>query len=143
MESSIFLEPLWIIRQSVFSAEIENEIGDGENGPEPLAALKNAALATLRVEAEKNRSKEVRQLRLNALKFYNQLWEYMSVESRQEISQHPVLDNQRNTLPLADTDKIASILNTLNCAYTLQMLHSMQRPTVNYNLAITKLVRIT
>ena len=89
MQSSIFLEPLWIIRQSVFSAEIENEIGDGENGPEPLAALKNAALATLRVEAEKDRSKEVRQLRLNALKFYNQLWEYMSVESRQEISQHP------------------------------------------------------
>ena len=54
-----------------------------------------------------------------------------------------VSDNQRNTLPLADTDKIASILNTLNCDYTLQMLHSMQRPTVNYNLAITKRVRIT
>ena len=48
-----------------------------------------------------------------------------------------------NTLPLADTDKIASILNTLNCDYTLQTLHNMQRPTVMYILAITKLVRKT
>ena len=53
--------------------------------PEVLASLNNAALITLRVEAEKDRNKEVRQLRLNAPKFYNQLWEYMSVESRQEI----------------------------------------------------------
>ena len=49
--------------------------------PEVLASLDNAALTTLRVEAEKDRNKEVRQLRLNAPKFYNQLWEYMSVES--------------------------------------------------------------
>ena len=53
--------------------------------PEVLASLNNAVLITLRVEAEKDRNKEVRQLRLNASKFYNQLWEYMSVESRQEI----------------------------------------------------------
>ena len=53
--------------------------------PEVLASLNNAALTTLRVEAEKDRNKEVRQLRLNAPQFYNQLWEYMSVESRQEI----------------------------------------------------------
>ena len=39
-------------------------------------------------------------------------------------------DNQQNILPPADSDKIASILNTLNCDYTLQMLHNMQRPTV-------------
>ena len=49
--------------------------------PEVLASLDNAALTTLRVEAEEDRNKEVRQLRLNAPKFYNQLWEYMSVES--------------------------------------------------------------
>ena len=41
--------------------------------PEVLASLNNAALITLRVEAEKDRNKEVRQLRLNAPKFYNQL----------------------------------------------------------------------
>ena len=59
------------------AAVIENEIEDGEYGPEPLAALNNAALATLRVKAKKDRNEEVRQLRLNAPKFYNQLWEYI------------------------------------------------------------------
>ena len=53
--------------------------------PAALASCNNAALAPLRVEAEKDRNKKVRQLRLNAPKFYNQLWQYMSVESRQEI----------------------------------------------------------
>ena len=71
------------------AAGIENEIGDEKDGPEPLAALNNAVLATLRVEAAIDQNKDVRQLRLNAPKFYNQLWEYMSVKSRQEISQHP------------------------------------------------------
>ena len=67
MESSIFP----VAADYMPAAEIENVIGDGENGPEPLAALNNAVLATLRVEAEKDRSKEVRQVRLNELKFYN------------------------------------------------------------------------
>ena len=71
------------------AVEIENEIEGGSDVSEPLTALNNAALSTLRVETEKDRNKEVRQLRLNSPKFYNQLWEHMSIESRQEISQHP------------------------------------------------------
>ena len=55
------------------AVEIENEIEGGADLPEPLADLNNAALATLRVEAEKDRNKEVRQLRLNSPKFYNQI----------------------------------------------------------------------
>ena len=41
------------------AVEIENEIEGGADVPEPLAVLNNAALATLRVEAEKDRNKEV------------------------------------------------------------------------------------
>ena len=51
------------------AAKVENQIEDGEDGPEPLAPLNNAALAALRVEAEKDGKKEVRQLRLGALNF--------------------------------------------------------------------------
>ena len=54
-------------------ANAEVEIEDSADAPEPLAALNNAALASLRVEAEKDRNKEVRQLRLSAPKFFNQL----------------------------------------------------------------------
>ena len=36
-----------VAAEYVPAAEIKNEIGDGENGPEPLAALNNAALALL------------------------------------------------------------------------------------------------
>ena len=46
-------------------------------------------------------------------------------------------------------DKRASILFMLNCGYTLQMLHNMQRSTVKFkmtnrflHLAITKLVQL-
>ena len=44
------------------AVEIENEIEGGADVPEPLAALNNTALATLRVEAEKDRNKEVKKL---------------------------------------------------------------------------------
>ena len=40
------------------AADAEVEIEDGADAPEPLAALNNAALATLRVEAEKDRNKQ-------------------------------------------------------------------------------------
>ena len=53
------------------AVEIENEIKGGADVPEPLAALNNTALATLRVEAKKDRNKEVRQLRLNSPKFFD------------------------------------------------------------------------
>ena len=46
--------------------EVAVVIEGGVDAPEPLAPLDNAALATSRVEAEKDRNKEVRQLRLNA-----------------------------------------------------------------------------
>ena len=51
-------------------------------------ALTAASLATLRLEAEKQRNKEVHQLKLSMPKFYATLWETMSIESKEEVSQH-------------------------------------------------------
>ena len=51
-------------------------------------ALTAASLATLRLEAEKQRNKEVHQLKLSKPKFYATLWETMSIESEEEVSQH-------------------------------------------------------
>ena len=48
------------------AVEVAVVIEGGVGAPEPLAPLNNAALATWRVEAEKNRNKEVQRLRLNA-----------------------------------------------------------------------------
>ena len=51
-------------------------------------ALTAASLATLRLEAEKQRNKEVHQLKLSMPNFYATLWETMSIESKEEVSQH-------------------------------------------------------
>ena len=51
-------------------------------------ALTAASLATLRLEAEKQRNKEIHQLKLAMPKFYASLWESMSIESKEEVSQH-------------------------------------------------------
>ena len=89
LKNGITYTPRAVVAEDYMPAvEVAVVIEGGVDAPEPLAPLNNAALATLRVEAEKDRNKEVRQLRLNAPKFFNQLWEYMSVESRQEITQH-------------------------------------------------------
>ena len=54
-------------------------------GESPLSA---ASLATLRLEAEKQRNKEIHQLKLSMPKFFSTLWESMSIESKEEVSQH-------------------------------------------------------
>ena len=54
-------------------------------GEAPLAA---AALTLLRVDAEKQRNKEVLRLKQTMPKFYATLWESLSIESREEITQH-------------------------------------------------------
>ena len=51
-------------------------------------ALSAASLTTLRLEAEKQRNKEVHQLKLSMPKFFSTLWESMSIESKEEVSQH-------------------------------------------------------
>jgi hypothetical protein len=51
-------------------------------------ALSAASLTTLRLEAEKQRNKEVHQLKLSMPKFFSRLWESMSIESKEEVSQH-------------------------------------------------------
>ena len=52
------------------------------------AALAAAALGLLRVDAEKQRNKEVLRLKQTMPKFYATLWESISIESREEVSQH-------------------------------------------------------
>lgn len=52
------------------------------------AALAAAALTLLRVDAEKQRNKEVLQLKQTMPKFFATLWEPLSVESREEVSEH-------------------------------------------------------
>jgi predicted lactoylglutathione lyase len=52
------------------------------------AALSSAALTQLRVDAEKQRNKEVLRLKQTMPKFFATLWESLSVESREEVSQH-------------------------------------------------------
>ena len=54
-------------------------------GETPLSA---ASLTTLRLEAEKQRNKEVHQLKLSMPKFFATLWETTSIESKVEVSQH-------------------------------------------------------
>jgi hypothetical protein len=47
-----------------------------------------AAIAGLRLEAEKQRNKTVAKLKIDVPKFYAPLWETISVESKEEIRQH-------------------------------------------------------
>ena len=51
-------------------------------------ALTAASLATLRLEAEKQRNKEIHMLKLSMPKFFATLWDAMSIESKEEASQH-------------------------------------------------------
>jgi hypothetical protein len=52
------------------------------------AQLPAAALALLRVDVEKQRNKEVLRLKQTMPKFNATLWESLSIESREEVSQH-------------------------------------------------------
>ena len=51
-------------------------------------ALTAAALVLLRVDMEKQRNKEILQLKLSMPKFYATLWESLFIESEKEVSQH-------------------------------------------------------
>jgi hypothetical protein len=59
-----------------------------EAGADALPALGVAAIAGLRLEAEKQRNKTVAKLKIDAPKLYATLWETISVESKEEIRQH-------------------------------------------------------
>jgi hypothetical protein len=59
-----------------------------EEGADALPALGVAAIAGLRLEAEKQWNKTVAKLKIDAPKFYATLWETISVESKEEIRQH-------------------------------------------------------
>lgn len=50
------------------------------------AALGAAVVALLRVDAEKQKNKEVLRLKQTMPKFYATLWETLSIESREEVS---------------------------------------------------------
>ena len=51
-------------------------------------ALTAAALVLLRVDMEKQRNKEMLQRKLSMPKFYATLWESLSIESKEKVSQH-------------------------------------------------------
>ena len=51
-------------------------------------ALTAASLATLRLEAERQRNKEIHMLKLSMPKFFATLWDAMSIELKEEASQH-------------------------------------------------------
>ena len=70
------------VPQAVVAADYTPAVIEGE------PALTAASLATLRLEAEKQRNNEVHQLKLSIPKFYATLWETMSIEAKEEISQH-------------------------------------------------------
>ena len=61
---------------------------DAEDGADPLPALGAAAIAGLRLEAEKQRNKAVSKLKEDAPKLYATLWATLSLESKEEIRQH-------------------------------------------------------
>ena len=59
-----------------------------QEGIEPLPALGAAAIAALRLEAEKQRNKIISKLKSDAPRLYATLWETISLESKEEIRQH-------------------------------------------------------
>jgi hypothetical protein len=60
-----------------------------EDAAEELPALSAASVATLRLEAEKERNKEVRALKLALPRLYATIMTNVSPESKEEIRQHP------------------------------------------------------
>lgn len=63
-------------------------VAEGEVAQAAQAALNAASITLLRVDAEKHRNKEVARLKQNFPKFYSYLWESLSVESKEEVTQH-------------------------------------------------------
>ena len=70
------------------------------------AQLPAAALALLRVDVEEQRNKEILRLNQTMPKFYATLWESLSIESREEVSQHAVFEQ-------ADLDQDPNVLWTI------------------------------
>ena len=81
-QANILKNNVTYIPPAVAAADYTPAIIEGE------PSLTAASLATLRLEAEKQRNKEVHQLKLSMPKFYATLWESMSIESKEEVSQH-------------------------------------------------------
>ena len=77
MKNNVIYVPPAVVAADYTPAVIEGE-----------PALTAALLATLRLEAEKQRNKEVHQLKLSKPKYYATLCETMSIESKEGISQH-------------------------------------------------------
>ena len=79
------------------AAPVDGEAQAGQAG------LNAAAIALLRVDAEKQRNKEISKLKQISPKFYAHLWESLSVESKEEVMQHADyvqadLENNPNSL---------------------------------------------
>ena len=62
---------------------------EAEEGEEQAAPYTAGALLEFRKDAEKRRNKAISKLEENASKFYSALWQSMSLESREQIKQHP------------------------------------------------------
>jgi hypothetical protein len=81
------------------------------------AQLTAAALALLRVDVEKQRNKEVPRLKQTMPKFYATLWESLSIESREEVSQHADFEQ-------ADLNQDSNVLWTIIKETHLTACHS-------------------
>ena len=66
----------------------DNMPAAADEGEEQLPALGAAAIAALRLDAEKLRNKAISKLKDDAPKLYATLWETLSLESKEEIRQH-------------------------------------------------------
>ena len=81
-QANVLKNNLPYVPPAIVSADYTPPVVAGE------AALAAAALTLLRVNAEKQRNKEVLRLKQIMSKFFATLWKSLSVESREEVSQH-------------------------------------------------------
>ena len=81
-QANILKNDVIYVPPAVAAADYTPAIIEGE------PAVTAASLATLRLEAQEQRNKEVHQLKLSMPKFFATLWESMSIESKEEVIQH-------------------------------------------------------
>ena len=81
-QANVLKNNVQYVPPGVVASDYTPEVVEGE------PALTAASLVTLRLEAEKQRNKEIHMLKLSMPKFFATLWESLSIESREEVSQH-------------------------------------------------------
>ena len=81
-QANVLKNNVQYVPPGVVASDYTPDVVEGE------PALTAASLVTLRLEAEKQRNKEIHMMKLSMPKFFATLWESLSIESREEVSQH-------------------------------------------------------